>query len=63
MIKVIATISQTEEGVAFELEQTGTDVSNIEDFLAESIAKMIQVTVNELMERMSNPSTTKHILN
>ena len=63
MIKVIATISQDNDGIAFELEQNGTDVAPLEDFLAESISHMVQMTVNELMERMSNPSTTKHIFN
>ncbi len=63
MVKIIATISQEKNGIAFELEQKGEDVSNIEDFLGESIAKMVQMTVNELMDKMSNPSTTQHILN
>jgi len=63
MIKIIATLNQTEEGIRFELEQNGIDVKPLEDFLSEALAKVIQTHINELIDKMFGEKSTKHILN
>lgn len=63
MIKVTITLDQNEQGIAFELEQNGTNVTAIEDLLSETISNMIQTYTSELMNKLFGKSEHKHILN